>query len=72
MKKIIASLLTIALVAGAVWFVMPTIKANAVGPVNTDVVICQLPKDTGPYMGQRGFMTRLQCQNLGGKVEHSK
>ncbi len=71
MKKVIASLLVIALVAGAVWFVMPTIKANAVGPVDTELVPCKLPADSRPYMGRSGLVTRLECQNLGGRVVDS-
>ena len=71
MKKVVASLLVIALVVGAVWFAMPIIKANAARDIDTQLYPCQLPKDSGPYMGQCGLMTRLTCQNLGGRVVDS-
>jgi hypothetical protein len=63
MRTLIVSLAVAALVIGSVWVFTPSLQAFTQNP-DTDLQYCQLSRPL-PFCG---LMTRLDCQNAGGKV----
>jgi hypothetical protein len=61
MRTLIISMMVAALVIGSVWVVTPTIQAQETQDL--ELQACALPG-----IVKCGLMTRLACQNAGGKV----
>jgi hypothetical protein len=63
MRTLILSIVVVtALVIGSVWFVAPTVQADS-ETTDLELYSCALPG-----IVQCGLMTRLACQNAGGKI----
>ncbi len=60
MRTLVASLVIAGLLMGTAWLAVPTVQADA--PYPETLIVCKLP-----FGDRTERMTRLQCQNMGGK-----